>query len=203
MIWLNNGEERYELLIRRAKKGNMEAFESLVRINENRIYNICIRMLCNEEDALDASQDTFIKAYNNISKFDERSKFSTWLYRIAVNTCLDMLRKIKKMKLKSIYEEKEDSYSMAERMPSKEGNPESLAIEKEKRETVLKAMDKLSEEYKTAIVLRDLQGLSYIEIAEITDTTLGTVKSRIARGRKNLRDILISSGEINFERRGF
>ena len=199
---MNNAEGRHNLLVKLSKNGDMEAFESLVRENETKIYNICLRMLGNEEDALDASQETFIKAYNNIFKFDERSKFSTWLYRIGVNTCLDMLRKQKSKKTVSIYENEEDNFSKLERMPSSEGNPESLAVTKEERGAVLKALHNLSEEYKTVIILRDLQGFSYGEIAEMTNSALGTVKSRLARGRKVLRDMLVAGGEINFEGRG-
>ncbi|MBR0105009.1 MAG: sigma-70 family RNA polymerase sigma factor [Firmicutes bacterium] len=196
---MNNVENGHELLVKLAKKGKMEAFESLVRLNETKIYNICLRMLGNKDDALDASQDTFIKAYKNISKFDERSKFSTWLYRIAVNTSLDMLRKNKSVKTVSMDDVKENSLGAYEKMPSPEGNPESITLENEGKAEVLSAMEKLSEEYKTALVLRDLQGLSYIEISRITDTSLGTVKSRIARGRRNLREILTGGNVMSLK----
>ena len=193
---MSNVENGHEFLVKLAKKGKMDAFESLVRLNETKIYNICLRMLGNKDDALDASQETFIKAYKNITKFDERSKFSTWLYRIAVNTSLDMLRKRSAEKTVSIYESRENALSEYEKTASNEGNPEEIALGKEGKARVLTAMEKLSEEYKTAIVLRDLQGLSYIEISQITDTSLGTVKSRIARGRKTLRDILLGDGAV-------
>ena len=193
---MGSADNGHEFLVKLAKKGNMDAFESLVRLNETKIYNICLRMLGNKEDALDASQDTFIKAYKNMEKFDERSKFSTWLYRIAVNTSLDMLRKAKAEKTVSMDETKEGSVSEYEKIPSGEGNPEKITLENEGKKEVLSAMNRLSEEYKTVLLLRDLQGLSYIEISEITDTSLGTVKSRIARGRKNLREILLGDRKM-------
>ena len=194
---MNSTENINELLlVKSAKKGSMDAFESLVRANETKIYNICLRMLANKEDALDASQETFIKAYKNMGKFDERSKFSTWLYRIAVNTSLDMLRKNSSQKTVSMDETRDNSLSEYEKTPSNEGNPEDITLEKEGKKQILTAVGKLSEEYKTAIVLRDLQGLSYIEISQITAVPEGTVKSRIARGRKVLREILVGEGQM-------
>lgn len=184
-------EKQEKLLIEKAKNGDRNAFEQLILQNEKIVYNIAYRMISNKEDVKDISQEVFIKVYKNIGRFDEKSAFSTWIYRIAVNTCIDEMRKQKNKQTVSMDEEleKEDSIVKKQFAASIE-TPEDDFIKKERKKELLTAMNELSEAHKTVLTLRDLQGFSYAEIAEITQTTIGTVKSRLARAREQLKMIL-------------
>ncbi len=181
-------------LINAFKGGNKTAFDGLVRKHKDRVFNLCYRFLGDYEDANDTAQDVFIKAYKALKGFRAESSFSTWIYQIAVNTC--------KNKIKSL----EHRYRKQTRSldnPGTAGNDnrsmeiadESLSppMELEKKErTILiqKAIDSLPKTKKEMIVLRDMEGLSYEEIVTITGLTLGTVKSKIARARTDLREKL-------------
>lgn len=191
-------DSRTSYLISMVKNGNMEAFEELIKNNEKIVYNICFRMLSNSEDAKDISQEVFIKIYKNIDKYNYKASFSTWIYKIAVNTCIDEIRKKKKEKEETVSIDSEILYgdnTISPQYISKEPSPEERVINKENNNDIINSINKLSEEHKNIIVLRDVLGLSYIEISEVLDITIGTVKSRIARSRKSLRDILFLKKE--------
>lgn len=185
-------EDKQEiLLIEKAKNGDIEAFESLIRQSEKIVYNIAYRMLNNSEDVKDISQEVFIKVYKNLKNFDEKSAFSTWIYRIAVNTCIDEIRKRKGKQTISIEEElQQEDGAIKKQIPVQAETPEEDYIKKEQKEELLSAVEELSQTHKTVLTLRDLEGFSYAEIAEITETSVGTVKSRLSRAREQLKNIL-------------
>lgn len=181
-------------LIKKAKSGNLEAFEQLILQYEKRIYNYCYRMTNSQEDAEDLAQEIFIKVYKNLKSFKGNSKFSTWIYRIAYNTCIDKYRKKEvatvSLTLNSDEEEKEID------LPSNDPLPEERIVSREEYDVVCECISELKPEYKNAVILRDIQNYTYDEIAEILNIPLGTVKSHISRGRASLRDALIARGVL-------
>lgn len=185
-------------LIRRAKQGDMLAFEELILKHEKIVYNVALRMMNHSEDAKDISQDVFLKAYKNLANFDERSAFSTWLYRITHNTCIDEMRKRKGKHSYSLEEEMESEEGSMQRQIADEGDtPEESLLREEEKGEILQALDTLSGEHKAAIILRDVKGLSYDEIAEILELSMGTVKSRISRARNQLKAEILKMREQN------
>lgn len=185
-------------LIRKAKRGDMHAFEELILKHEKIVYNLALRMMNHSEDAKDISQEVFLKAYRSLCNFDERSAFSTWLYRITHNTCIDEMRKRKGKQNYSLEEELENEAGSMQRQIADEGDtPEESLLREEQKSEILQALDNLSAEHKAAIVLRDVKGLSYEEIAEILEVSLGTVKSRISRGRNQLKNEILKMREQN------
>ncbi len=170
-------------LIKQAQKGDEDAFCELVCKYEKRIYNIAYKFLRNEYDAQDAAQDAIIKMYSNIRKFSFQSAFSTWMYRVTANTCLDLLRK----KKPDTDLEDFERYAV-----SRDGNPDSETINRELGENIKRAIRMLPEKYIPIIVLKDMEGMKYEEIAQILGISVGTVKSRISRAREKLRDILVA-----------
>jgi RNA polymerase sigma-70 factor (ECF subfamily) len=169
-------------LIERFKKGDPSAFEVLASKYQDRVYNLCRYMLRDPRDAQDAAQDAFLKAYKALKDFTPGSSLYTWIYRIAVTTCLDYRRKSRRESFRS--------EPLAEDLPSGEPLPESLYASKEISEALQLALQKLPERLRAAIVLREIEELSYEEIAEVLHTSAGTVKSRISRAREQLRHLL-------------
>ena len=185
-------------LIRKAKQGDMLAFEELILKHEKIVYNLALRMMNHSEDAMDISQEVFLKAYRSLANFDERSAFSTWLYRITHNTCIDEIRKRKGKQTYSLEEDLESEDGSMQRQVADAGDtPEESLMRKEEKSEILRALDTLSEEHKAAIILRDVKGMSYEEIAEILDLSLGTVKSRINRARNQLKTEILKIREQN------
>lgn len=184
-------EEMEKLLVAKSKKGNLNAFEELIGGYEKKAYNIAYRIMGNEEDAKDMAQEAFIKIYKSIQNFREESSFSTWLYRIVTNVCLDELRKRKKDKLVPLEMniETEKGTAVVELSAEKE-TPEDVFERVEKRQLIQNAILSLGEDYKTVIILRDIQGFGYEEIATILNCSLGTIKSRINRARNMLKEKL-------------
>lgn len=179
-----------------AVKGDKQAFEEIVKEYQNRIYTLCYRYTNNQEDAKDLAQESFIKVYRNISKFEGRSSFNTWIYQVAGNTCKDYLRKIKDKTEFSIEEEVfSNGESFTLDILKDENTPDVQYEEKEKLALLKEAINKLNPEYKMVILMREFQDLSYEEIAKETSTSIGTVKSRLSRGRKMLKEIFIQRME--------
>ena len=192
--------ERDEIsnLIELAKHGSSDAFGEIILKHERFVYNVVYRMLPNPEDAKDISQEVFIKAYRYLSKFDNKASFSTWIYRIAVNTCIDEIRKRKGKETISLDDEIEGAEgSIKNQFADKYVDIERDIIEKEGLESIRQAVNKLSEEHKVVVTLRDMEGLAYDEIADITQTSLGTVKSRLSRARKALKELILLDREHN------
>jgi RNA polymerase sigma-70 factor, ECF subfamily len=169
-------------LIRRFKGGDRPAFEELLRKYQDRIYNLCRYMLQDAEEAQDAAQDTFLKSYAALKNFKPDATFYTWLYRIGVNTCLDHKRKFRPEPFKD--------ESQAEAFPSSEPSPERRYQSKEIGQAIQRALEQLSKKSRMVIVLKEVEGLSYEEIAEVLKTSIGTIKSRISRAREELRKLL-------------
>jgi len=184
-------------LVKRAQDGDVAAFEALIADYQKRIFSIAYRMIPNPDDAADLTQEVIVKIFKNLDKFQGSSKFSTWVYRIATNTCLDELKKTRRYTTYSLDKEIEtEEGSLMGELPDNSPTPEQAAERKAVQTAVRIAIGRLGEEHKKVIVLRDLQGLSYEEIAEIIGCSVGTVKSRISRARENLKKILSQDREL-------
>lgn len=187
-----------KLLVKKSQSGDIEAFEQLVSAYDKRAYNIAYRVMGNEEDAKDMAQEAMLRVYRSIKDFKGQSSFSTWLYRIVTNVCLDELRRRKNDKHVSFDStiQTEDGELHMELSSDKE-TPETAYERVEQRELIKKAIRELNDEYRSVIVLRDIQGFSYEEISNMLECSLGTVKSRINRARAMLRDKLKGSMELS------
>lgn len=179
-----------EELVRRAQAGNGEAFEELVRRYERKVYNIAYRLMGNERDASEVLQDTFLRAYRFLPKFQFKSSFFTWLYRIATNVSLTRLRRREKVQLVSLDEPADSDGGTPLDLPDYRYNPEKLMQQRELREALHEAVEKLPPEYRSVVVLRDLEGLSNEEASKVLNLTVAAVKSRLHRGRLELRKAL-------------
>ncbi|MGE5474974.1 MAG: RNA polymerase sigma factor [Ignavibacteriales bacterium] len=190
-------EQSEETLIRLCKDGNLQAFEELIKKYESRVFNITFRILGNHSEAEDISQDILVKVFKYIKGFKEQSSFYTWLYRITVNECMDVINKRKKAVVYSIDAPIEtENDEIAREIKDNSESVEEKAERNELRKYLAEAINSLSSEHKTVIVLRDVQGFSYEEIAEIIKCPPGTVKSRINRARCELKDMLMQNREL-------
>jgi RNA polymerase sigma-70 factor (ECF subfamily) len=180
-----SAEESDLSLVQRAQRGESGAFDALVRRYQHKVVKLVMRYVRNPTEAEDIAQDAFIKAYRALSRFRGDSAFYTWLYRIAINTAKNSLaaRARNPVQLDSNGSGDEDRPSLEERMIDT-ATPEALALTEEIRATVSAAIDRLPEDLRTAIMLRELEGLSYEEIAKTMDCPVGTVRSRIFRARE-------------------
>jgi RNA polymerase sigma-70 factor (ECF subfamily) len=169
-------------LIGRFKQGDRSAFEVIVHSHQDKIYNLCRYLLQDPRDAQDAAQDVFLKAYRGLKDFTPESSLYTWLYRIAVNTCLDYRRRSRR--------EVFSNEPLAEDLPSDDRSPHQLYESMKISDSLQLALQKLPEKLRAAIVLREIEELSYEEIAEVLHKSPGTVKSRISRARDQLRHLL-------------
>ncbi len=172
-------------LVQRAKAGDRKAFEELVLRYQDRIYTVTVRVLGNRDDALEASQETFLKAYRALQRFDGRSAFYTWLFRIAVNSARSHRRKVRRRnELPMEYNQEGERWE-----PRDDGSERPLqrVLQRERQAVVQKALAELDREASTIIVLKDIQGLRYEEMAEVLDCPLGSVKSKLFRARQKLR----------------
>ena len=169
-------------LIKKAKKGDGQAFGALIQSYERFVYNVVYRITGNPDDAKDVSQEAFIMAFKNFGSYNETWAFSTWLYRIAINTAVDHLRKRKnEISYEDYINEGKESYSVS---------VEEKVISNESLKYILKAVNTLDEDFKVVIVLKDIEGLDYKEISDIIGCPVGTVKSRLSRARGKLRNII-------------
>jgi RNA polymerase sigma-70 factor (ECF subfamily) len=169
-------------LIERFKKGDLSAFEAIVHRHQDKIYNLCRYMLQDPRDAQDAAQDVFLKAYRSLKDFRPDSSLYTWLYRIAVNTSFDYRRRS--------HREASRKTPLSEYLPSADPFPDESYESKQITEAIQAALPRLREKLRAPIVLREIEGLSYEEIAQVLHLSVGTVKSRISRARDALRTLL-------------
>ncbi|MEW5323674.1 RNA polymerase sigma factor SigW [Geobacillus thermoleovorans] len=173
--------------IKAIQKGDQNAYADLVELYKDKIYRLCYRMLGNRHEAEDAAQEAFIRAYTHIDTYNPEMKFSTWLYRIATNLTIDKLRKRKP----DVYLDEEvggtDGLTMQAQLPSREASPEEAVESLELQETVQRAIERLPEKYRSVIVLKYMEDLSLQEISEVLGVPIGTVKTRLHRGREALR----------------
>lgn len=179
--------EEEQRLVQQARGGDVAAFEALVRAHEATVYRLALRQLGSREDAEDAAQEVFLKAYTSIRNFRGDSKLSVWLYRITCNVCTDALRRRKETV--SLTVETEEGSGELE-LPDQRFDPAALAERADLRAQIGAALDQLPAEARQILLLRELSGSSYEEIAGILSLDLGTVKSRIFRARKKLCTLL-------------
>ena len=185
-------------LVERAKKGDETAFEVLVTDNEKRIYNLCRRLTGNPEDAAELTQEAFLNAWRGLSRFQGESSFSTWLYRLASNACIDFLRKEKRRQNLSMTVSLDDEEEARQvELPDERYAPEGELERAEARRAVAEGLEKLTAEHRQVLVMREINGMSYAEIGAALELEEGTVKSRIARARLALRKILVKDGNFS------
>jgi RNA polymerase sigma-70 factor (ECF subfamily) len=184
------------LLIEQCRQGDSAAIERLVLKYQNRIYNVVLKICADPDDAAELTQETFVKIIENLSKFEGRSSFYTWAFRIAVNLTLNYCQRNAKLAVRSLDSEEvpyghQAKHALKEMLSDdRSPDPASTAQNKEVYEIALKALRQLDEAQRTVLVLRDIEGMSYARIAEVLGIELGTVRSRLSRARTRLREIL-------------
>lgn len=181
-------------IIQNVLSGSREQYELLVRENQTKVYNLALKMTGSREDALDISQEVFIKAYVSLSSFRGDSLFSSWVYRLTYNMCIDLSRKSKRRKtVPMVFTDKDEEDSPLE-IPDEAHLPETELEKKELQSEISAAVCDLPEEYRKIFIMREFDGLSYEEIAKSLCISQGTVKSRLSRARKRIAQRLIASG---------
>ncbi len=183
-------------VIRRVQRGDTDAFEALVAAYEKNVFNLALQMTGNREDAQDMTQEAFLKAYSSLSSFRGDSKFSSWLYRIVSNVCLDFKRRQGRRPSSSLTVEDDEGENIQLDIADESQSPEALLERKMTREAVRAGLRQLPDEQRQILLLREIQGLSYEEIGEAMGLEAGTVKSRIFRARKKLCAFLLKDGNI-------
>jgi RNA polymerase sigma-70 factor (ECF subfamily) len=178
-------------LLRRAQKGDPQAFGALVERYQRRVVGVAFAVVHNQDDALELAQETFVRAFENISKFESRSSFSTWLYRIAANLAIDFRRR----EGRHTVLRGEDAENEIQRLPSTSGDSFVEASRSELNQRLGDALRELTPEHRAVILLREVEGLSYDEISEVLQVPRGTVMSRLHYARGHLRGILKDLGE--------
>jgi RNA polymerase sigma-70 factor (ECF subfamily) len=176
-------------MVTQVKKGDQEAFEGIVDLFKDKIYRHCFRMVGNGHEAEDLAQETFLRAYRNIDKYNNEYKFSTWIFRIATNLCIDRLRKKKPDYYLDAEVPGTDGANMYSQLSADEPLPEEVVTENERWNELQQEIMKLPEKYRTAIVLKYVEDLSLEEISQIMDIPVPTVKTRIHRGREALKKV--------------
>lgn len=179
-----------ELLIRRAQRGDADAFEQLLLEHQKNVYNLCYRMAGNPDDAMDLSQETFLRAWRCLDQYQFASAFSTWLYRLCSNICIDFLRKRRRQQTVPLTFEDADGEEQTYALPDAQPLPEEQVELKLTRETLAAAMAQLLPEHRAVLQLRVVNEMSYEQIADVLDIQIGTVKSRLSRARNQLKKIL-------------
>ena len=182
-------------LLNRARDGDQAAFGELVRLYEKKVYALTLRMCKNPEDAAEAAQEAFLAAWQGLNFFRGESSFSTWLYRLASNASVDLLRREQRHKAAAgpSLNDEDTFIDIVDDAPS----PQLSAERRELKEQVEAGLRELTPEHRAVLILREMHQLSYDEIAAALDLDTGTVKSRISRARKQLRNILLKSGNFS------
>ena len=181
--------------IEAAKQGDMLAFEELVKLYEKRVYALTLRMCKHPEDAAEAAQEAFLSAWQGLPFFRGDSSFSTWLYRLASNACVDLLRKEGRHKNAAgpSFNDEDAALDVADEAPQ----PHEALERKELKEQIEAGLQALTPDHRQVLILREMHQLSYDEISDVLDLDVGTVKSRINRARKQLRNFLIKCGNFS------
>ena len=182
--------------VKRAARGDHEAFNQLAEKYSKRIYNIGLKMLGNADDAADMAQEALIKIYRNLPGFRGDSAFSTWVYRVSVNTCRDALRSAYRNRERSFSDfGDEEETAVNFEVADYSAIPESVYLDGEDRQYLHALINGLSPKYRLVVVLREISGLSYQEIADSVNISVGTVKSRLNRARAAMRSRLLADAE--------
>ena len=184
-------EERW---LRAARDGDQDAFQRLVERYEVAAFNVAFQTLHSRDEAADATQDAFLSAYRSLGQFRGGS-FRAWLMRIVVNACLDLLRRAKRRPTSSL-DALVEQIGEAPWADPADNDPERIALSRERHATIQTALAALPDEQRLAIVLVDIQGFSYEEAAQALNCAVGTVRSRLARGRMRVRDRLLEDGNL-------
>ncbi|EST10301.1 RNA polymerase sigma factor SigW [Sporolactobacillus laevolacticus] len=187
-------DQKEKRLIKKVKKGDQQAFAELVDRYKNSVFAICFRMVGNTQEAEDLSQEAFIRAYNHIDQYDHERKFSTWLFRIATNLSIDFLRRRKTSVSLDAVVPGTEGLSLNTILPDNGELPDEQMVRRENEEMVQSEIKKLPEKYRSAVVLKYIEDLSLKEISDIMDIPVGTVKTRIHRGREMLRKNMTAGG---------
>lgn len=183
-------------LIESVLAGDPEAFSDLMAIHEKQVYNLCLRMTGHPEDAQDLAQEAFIKAWRGLRFYKFESSFSTWLYRLTSNVCIDFLRQQKRRATGSLTVTGDEGEEIELEIVDPAPLPEQQASDREDQAQIAEALNQLEEEFRLALTLRIVDDLSYEQIGEVLDLKPGTVKSRIARARTKLKKILLQNGNF-------
>lgn len=181
-------------IIERVLDGDSDAFSLLVEKYQTKVYNLALRMSGNEDDAFDLAQDSFVRAWRNLGSFQFESSFSTWLFRLTSNICLDFLRAKKRRAAVSLTVTDEEDEESQLAVPDPGKTPEEAVIAAEDRALLTRALNELPADQRQILTLRAIDDLSYAEIAEILHLQEGTVKSRLSRARTALRNKLLQIG---------
>ncbi|MBR4099144.1 MAG: sigma-70 family RNA polymerase sigma factor [Clostridium sp.] len=181
-------------LVARAKAGDQDAFRQLIEDNEKRVYTLCLRMCGDGEDARDLAQEAFLSAWRGLPSFKGDSSFSTWVYRLASNSCIDFLRKRKRRQTAAPTASLDDPDTPWMEPSDPQQDPQRQLERQELRYAVRQGLSQLPEQHRQILVMREISGLSYQEIGQVLDLPPGTVKSRIARARLALKDFLQKNG---------
>ncbi|MDR1590201.1 MAG: sigma-70 family RNA polymerase sigma factor [Oscillospiraceae bacterium] len=187
--------------IDRTLGGDVSAFEALVLDNQKNVYNLALRLTGDENDALDASQEAFLRAYTHLGSFKGESRFSVWLYRITYNVCSDFLRKRARDRSAQIISLDEYGDGRESDIPDVRALPEDALLRRELREAIRKGIDSLPPVYRETLLLRESSGMSYADIADVMCVGEGTVKSRLSRARQALVRVLTENGTLGGEDR--
>ena len=181
--------------IEAARQGDMVAFEELVKLYEKRVYALTLRMCKNPEDAAEAAQEAFLSAWQGLPFFRGDASFSTWLYRLASNACVDLLRREGRHKNAAgpSFNDEDAGLDVADHAPQ----PHEALERKELKAQIEAGLQSLTADHRQVLILREMHQLSYDEISDVLDLDVGTVKSRINRARKQLRNFLIKSGNFS------
>jgi len=185
-----------DLLVKRSRSGDLDAFEELVKRYESKVYTIAFRFTGNHADAGDLAQDAFIRAYQALGSFRGDASFATWLYRIASNVCRDELRRKQRRKKVSLDEVLSQGGGGNPSLVSVDMSPQECLEKTEMRELVQRELAGLPRDYRLILVMREIQGLSYEEIASALECNLGTVKSRLNRARQALKQKVLEHREL-------
>ncbi|CEE00046.1 MULTISPECIES: RNA polymerase sigma factor SigW [Bacillaceae] len=173
--------------IKQVRKGDQNAFGEIVELYKDKVFQLCFRMLGNSHEAEDISQEAFIRAYINIERYNIDRKFSTWLYRIATNLCIDRIRKKKPDYYLDAEVAGTEGLTLYSQIPASQLAPDEEVSKIELQEIIQNEILKLPEKYRAVIVLKYIEELPLLEISKILDLPIGTVKTRIHRGREALR----------------
>lgn len=185
-------------LVHRAQSGDAEAYEELIFRHRDKIYSRAFSMMRNEEDALDLSQEAWIKAWKKLNQFQGDASFTTWMTRIVINLCLDQIRKNKRTKSESIDQIESEYGGIERKLPLIEYNPTQRIERKEIREKIDTAMESLSEDHRAVLVLHQFEGLEYKEVAKKMNCSIGTVMSRLFYARRKLAILLADMKKEGF-----